>query len=120
MREKKYLKDRVFTQTGKAASAFTLKCWFKDGNEFTYRGDSVLKEVKNKNLPLETQLEALNYKFRRLKNSIEVAILYDNTKPKEPVPEKNYTQDVVMQYELGVFVHDFRPKLNNRSNFHSK
>lgn len=73
---------KYLTTNGNPVARYSMKCYFVDGREFTYRGDHTKRIMeKEKNLRFRNEVEALVCKFNEVKQRIVTGVLYDNSLP---------------------------------------
>ena len=75
------LPTEKLTKDGKIRAAYTLKCVFNDGNQFTYRSDVNLEDFTKKGYKYITELDALVLKFSGVRDLIDDCKLFDNRMP---------------------------------------
>lgn len=90
---KSTIKTNAFTAKGKARSRYGMKVLFNDGNKFYYRGDDNLVELQKQQYKNITELEGLIITFKKLRDRIGEAYLFDNAKSRG--------QDLLMHYAIG-------------------
>ncbi len=94
------------TKTGKFRAAYTLKCEFKNGGNFTYRSDVTLLKYQKEGFQEITELDAMVMLYLERRGLILKATLFNNA---APAPDDWYIKNVG-----GVEVNRLPLKLNGK------